>query len=802
MADNSLNPIALRELHSKDQGQLLDDIDRLRSQGVSNYIDLPQLIVCGDQSSGKSSVLEAISLVRFPTKDHLCTRFATELVLRRTSNVHAAVTIKPGPSRSEADRARLLEFNEPFTSGDDLPNLIESAKKFMGLSLHSFSEDVLRVESSGPDRPHLTIVDLPGLIHANGRQQSTVEINNVSKMVKGYMSNPRSIILAVVSAQTDFSNQIVTRLAREVDPNGTRTLGIITKPDIPPRGSDSEKAWIGVAKNEEVDFRLGWHVLKNRDYDSQGASSAERDQKESQFFSQGAWSELPRESVGISALRTRLNKVFLQHICSDLPAVVKEIMAELRQCEQTLSKLGDPRPTAKEQRTYLTYISQTFQHLTKVAADGTYNDTFFRQTNVPGGDTKRLRAVVRNLNDEFADEMQRRGHYLQILPEDGQPYAFVTTPGTGGTVSRQDYLNEIQGMARRNRGCELPGTLSSLLTTDLFHQQSQPWEDIAAQHLDKVWASTKVFLELVMEHVASSESSEILLRGFIDPLMENRLKIIQEKLAEVLRPYKHGALITLNRHYAGTVEAVRFGRTRAKMVGTLNNYLDGGSKAGNFTMEDVADDLLSSDGEQRMFAETCSDILDRMEAYYETALNVFVDNVAALVIENCLLSELPELFSPAIVAGMDDEQLEVLAAESQQVTAERAQLNRKISVLKEGLRTCRKHVPREQQTIPQRFSTVKKQNSNTSSSPETTAASITSELNSSRLTNNTSTSSAGSSRRSSPNGSIFDEASNSSTTGTSSASTASSAPSPRVTSFSVPGLNEELLKKKSTAGEL
>lgn len=68
---------------SNDHGKILNAIDQLRAHGVSHYVSLPQLIVTGDQSAGKSSVLEAISKVRFPTKDNLCTRFATEIVLRR-----------------------------------------------------------------------------------------------------------------------------------------------------------------------------------------------------------------------------------------------------------------------------------------------------------------------------------------------------------------------------------------------------------------------------------------------------------------------------------------------------------------------------------------------------------------------------------------------------------------------------------------------------------------------------------------------------------------------------------------------
>lgn len=168
MSPEALQNSRLDLLQSSDKLDLLDAIDKLRSQGVSHYVSLPQIIVCGDQSSGKSSVLEAISGVPFPTKDNLCTRFATELILRRTSNVEVSVAIVPSQNRSEAECLRLSGFRETLASLYEIPALIEKAKDFMGISNTSsaFSDDVLRVEISGPDLPHLTIVDLPGLIHS------------------------------------------------------------------------------------------------------------------------------------------------------------------------------------------------------------------------------------------------------------------------------------------------------------------------------------------------------------------------------------------------------------------------------------------------------------------------------------------------------------------------------------------------------------------------------------------------------------------------------------------------------------
>jgi GTPase SAR1 family protein len=229
-------------LQSKDHEELLNAIDHLRAQGISRYIDLPQLIVCGDQSSGKSSVLEAISGLKFPTKDDLCTRFATELILRRGPEESVAITIVPADDRSDDERAKLQSFTAPDIAVSDFGALIETAERAMGLDnlTKGFSNDVLRVEVSGPTQPHLTLVDLPGLFHGH-KAKSVEDAALVKSIVRSYMSNPRSIILTVVSAKNDLPLQIVTNYAQNLDPHGSRTLGILTKPDTLHDGSASER---------------------------------------------------------------------------------------------------------------------------------------------------------------------------------------------------------------------------------------------------------------------------------------------------------------------------------------------------------------------------------------------------------------------------------------------------------------------------------------------------------------------------------------------------------------------------------
>jgi len=271
-----------------DHRDLLDIIDSLRSQGVSHYIDLPEIIVCGDQSTGKSSVLEAISRMPFPTKDGVCTRFATELVLRRGPDVvNTEVSITPGESRFGEDKER-LESWQPGANidTDGLGAVTEEAKHVMaGPTAAStttggggeFFDDILRIELTGPELPHLTMVDLPGLFRRGNKEQSDADVDIVRDMVERYMARPRSIILTVVSAKYDYVLQDVTLMAKRADPEGLRTMGLITKPDTLDVGSDSESYFVRLAQNVEEELRLGWHVLKNRRFEERHVSSAERD---------------------------------------------------------------------------------------------------------------------------------------------------------------------------------------------------------------------------------------------------------------------------------------------------------------------------------------------------------------------------------------------------------------------------------------------------------------------------------------------------------------------------------------------
>ncbi|KAI0909539.1 P-loop containing nucleoside triphosphate hydrolase protein [Ustulina deusta] len=688
----SFNAEVLNGLCSDDQLELLDAVDQLRLHGIDHYISLPQIIVCGDQSSGKSSVLEAISGVPFPVKSNLCTRFPTELILRRSPSADVTVSIIPHKSLSSSEKKTLSAFHETLDGFEGVPELIESAKVAMGISMQGkgFSKDLLRIEISGPHHPHLTIVDLPGLIHSETKQQSGSDVELVRDVVQTYMEQPRSIILAVVSAKNDFANQIVLKLARTIDPKGKRTMGVITKPDTLVDGSGSEAMFVSLAENKEVEFNLGWHVLRNLDSEKIDGSSLlhRRNEEEASFFSKGVWSKLPSSRLGVKELRTKLSEVLLQQVATELPSLIAEIDWKLRDCTGRLDQLGEPRATVHEQRLFLVRIGQKFQCLIHDAKNGTYTDPFFEDADTERGYEQRLRAVIQHLNREFASEMLQSGHARRIIS--------AKDHAGPNTVTRDNFIKEVKELMRRTRGRELPGRFNSFIVTDLFLKQSTPWRDIVVNHVDCCWAAAKKSLKLAIDSFADGPIGTNLLRKVIVPALDNLKKEITLKASELLDSQVLCHPVTYNEQYLVAVHLINGLRQRdsyTRIVESVfgdvcsNNggsmYVDGSSFS---SLIEKLCQLREPDAEQ----QAASEAVDCMEAYYNVALKRIVDDVAIEVIERKLMVALSEIFSPIVVLEMSDDLVSAIAGESQESRDKRTRLANQVGILNAGSETCKR----------------------------------------------------------------------------------------------------------------
>lgn len=674
----------LQSLQSKDQAALLDTVDEIRRHGVNRYVDLPQLIVCGDQSSGKSSVLEAISGVQFPVNDGLCTRFTTEVILRRATQSLATVKLIPSEHAPASHKEKLLRFEESSINHAEIPDLISEAKTFMGLTGSStFSRDVLQLEVSGPKLPHLSLVDLPGLIHHPNKEQTEEDVRIPKELVQKYMSQSRSIVLAIITAKNDTSNQVVLEMAKAADPQGNRTMGIITKPDCLIKDSPNESNFFALASNKETYFKLDWHVLRNGDFNERKNSTFDRDAVEKDFFASTIWKSLPSHKRGVEALRTRLSHVLYQQIQKELPSLIKEIEAELAACKATLDRLGSPRDTPSSRRQYLTGIAGRFLDLVRAANDGTYQDSFFRSANSGALGTAqmqktRLRATVRKAEQKFLDKMHQYGHSYVIVPEGSKtksvnplnpPPSFVSEE-VQTTIHEKQFLQEIRQLLNDSKGRELPGTFTPLLVGDLFIRQSTNWKPFALDFVEDVWNTVKQFLDDVLVHVADENVGEALLEEIIDPEMDRILTKLKDKVAELHSPYARGSPKTLNPRFVRELESRRSQQAEKP--------------------PDQPDTVFGTTITEDADAYACRELLHLMQAYYTVALDVFVDNVSSLAVENCLMIALENLLSPLTVSEMSDEELEDIAFESSDVRELRSQTLEKQSSLQKSFELCRR----------------------------------------------------------------------------------------------------------------
>lgn len=612
-------PDTLRQLNNPEARALIDTVDSLRDLQVGEIVDLPQIIVVGDQSSGKSSVLEAISRVKFPIDSDLCTRFATELILRKAVGNTFGVSIQYADNASGA---------QPFHKNDAdmsaLPDIIKEAKQSMGIhnGAESFSKDILRVEMSGPDYYPLTLVDLPGIFHSATSDQSLHGKEVVDQLIESYMAQKNSIIVAVVSANNQLANQIVLSKAKRHDPNSRRTLGVITKPDLAGPGSANERKYLDLCKGLEPMHKLplGWHVLCNSSDQERADEKHDRDSKERHFFQTGAWSSLPLSTRGVESLRKRLSKVLFEHIKTSLPGLIRDIRSSMESRQDTLSKLGKPRSSAEDMRAYLIDIAEEFQRLARDAVEGRYSETKFF-----GGierSPKKLRAEVRILNQGFDAVMMTKGSSFTVELDSSQleddmnaDDAFESLPPYVPVYNHvfpepirltESSLNSgLDDLEAYNKGRELPGTPNGELAFLLFKKRAEPWGAIAGFHMTTVHEISKAFADQLFEYVIGDKSVmtvQAILKTCVDPFFERKRALLDTKLKELLHPYAGGYGLSIEREFHATMSQKILRRQATKFVRLLesryrelfdNSTRDEGSSP-KLNRQSMLDDLMDS----------------------------------------------------------------------------------------------------------------------------------------------------------------------------------------------------------------
>ncbi|KAF9297780.1 vacuolar protein sorting-associated protein 1 [Linnemannia elongata] len=338
--------------------------DAFSTVGVHNPVDLPQIVVIGSQSSGKSSVLENIVGRDFlPRGSGIVTRRPLVLqLINRPSSSATDSGSNGSPSDDETGKLSCLsvyakkepngEKKEPEEWGEFLHqpgvkytdfNLIREeivrdtelkTGKNAGISPLPIN---LRVYS--PNVLTLTLVDLPGLTKLPvGDQPKDIE-RQIKDMIVKYITKPNAIILAVTAANTDLANSDGLKLAREVDPEGARTIGVLTKIDLMDSGTDV----VDILAGRIIPLRLGYVPVVNRgqrDIDTKKSITRSLEGERSFFENHSAYKS-KAQYCGTPYLSRKLNMILMHHIRNTLPEIKAKIQAALVKYQVELAGLGD-----------------------------------------------------------------------------------------------------------------------------------------------------------------------------------------------------------------------------------------------------------------------------------------------------------------------------------------------------------------------------------------------------------------------------------------------------------------------------
>ena len=350
-ADGVFIPKMLQGSRFKEQAEVLDAIEKLQQTSICADIDTPRIVVCGDHSSDKDSLLEALTQLPFPTRSTDTQCCATELVMRYAANPRVYASIRPDPSRAIADvrQLRSFRYTSQVVSQDETARLFHKATEHLNTmpSSSGYWYDTLRIEISGPTQLPLTLIvclpsvhlfcsvrhvltlskDLPALYRTKTQERTADDVAAILELAQSYLYKPRTIILAVVNAMWDSELQLIRDLINSHLALHKRTLGVITRPEGILEKADAVRMH-RLARNDDAELKLGlgWHVIKKPQH---GHSLQQIGSQESAFFRSGIWSTLPSADLGVGALKDKLSYILFTRIQHEMPRILTELTDRL-----------------------------------------------------------------------------------------------------------------------------------------------------------------------------------------------------------------------------------------------------------------------------------------------------------------------------------------------------------------------------------------------------------------------------------------------------------------------------------------
>ncbi|XP_071349757.1 interferon-induced GTP-binding protein Mx-like [Trachinotus anak] len=424
----------------------IDLIDSLRSLGVEKDLALPAIAVIGDQSSGKSSVLEALSGVALPRGSGIVTRCPLELKMKR---------MKEGEEWYGKISYRDCEVKIDH-SADVEKKIREAQDEMAGVGV-GISDDLISLEIASPDVPDLTLIDLPGIARVAVKGQPENIGDQIKRLIQKFITKQETISLVVVPCNVDIATTEALKMAQEVDPDGERTLGILTKPDLVDKGT--EETVVDIVHNEVIHLKKGYMIVRCRGQKeiTEKVSLTDAIEAETTFFKDHVHFQILYNEgyATVPKLAEKLTLELVHHIQRSLPQLEQQIEEKLKNTREELDKYGSGPPSDAIGR-----LGYLIDRVTEFTQD---------VINLTKGEE--LRTAVRcNIFSMLRKEFS----------------VWKETINSSEITFRWNIEREVAQYERRYRGRELPGFINFKTFEDMVKEQIKQLEEPAVKKLREV----------------------------------------------------------------------------------------------------------------------------------------------------------------------------------------------------------------------------------------------------------------------------------------------------------------------------
>ncbi|KAF9168243.1 hypothetical protein DFQ26_000072 [Actinomortierella ambigua] len=631
---------------------LVDKINNLKHHRLNHVLSVPQIAIVGDQSSGKSSVLEAFTKLLFPRDKGMCTRFATQVNMCR----NVALTEDTLSARIDGEDAFNLRYK--VIAADQFHLVIKEAVSLL-CRTSDISEKVLELTLSGPAQSPLTIVDLPGFINTTLDGQNKSIPDAIRTINERYMKDPRTIILAVVPANVDLNNSYVLARAEEHDPNNERTVPIVTKPDMIDKGTLPEL--IDTILNNRKKMRLGYLVMRNTGFADMDLPWEEACQAEDDFFGRDqAWRAVPKASRGRVSVKKFLGDLLYAHIKKELPLLKQEVIHKTEELRRELSGMGHAIASTHDARARFSELTMKLQSSLAANLVGVYSQEYMIK--------------FKDEADEFEDG-QKNQKSLRFIRSSLQKLYQEYNAVMAQHGSQNLGTSEIMAAVGRFKGNELPGFISFSIFTKVFGGTHATWKTLTKAHIAKMklymCEAVKAFLVYKIEHQAVRV---VFLDHYLTFYLQQEKLInatIEQIFEDEMTPF------TFNKYYYDTILKTRSNKVQEQIDKLPTTHTRQFGYA--VTVDNLKIPSTDANVNEKNAAE---DLGEQLKAYCKVARKRIVDVVLMQTIERHMVRHIDLYFSKLI--KVDDAKLACLV-ESEAEQRRRQDLEDRIKILERSL---------------------------------------------------------------------------------------------------------------------